>query len=185
VFLSESISSMQRVLTSLLSLCLAWNVLGVAGYDQEHLAHLSTTSDGLITCLSDQAPHDLQEAIQLAPCTLIYTFASWSGHARHLIHDRAHIQNVARQYKQAIESKRLAIVAAQIDAPPAEGDEQWKYIVDGSYWGSLAMFSESSVESKAAVDPSGGNITQAIDACLISSNHSAPPTESATPKDEL
>lgn len=176
---------MQRVLTPLLSLCLAWNVLGVAGHSQEHLAHLSTTSDGLITCLFDHSSGDLQEAIHLAPCTLIYSFASWSGHARHLIHERAHIQNVASQYREAIESKHLVIVAAQIDAPPPEGDEQWKYIVDGSYWGSLAMFSDSSAESKAAVDPAGGNITQVIDICLTSSNYPAPPTESVTPKDEL
>jgi hypothetical protein len=176
------------VVTSLFSLCLAWNTLCTAGHSQEHLAYLGTTSERLITCIAGHSSHDLQEAIQLAPCTLLYTFASWSGHARHLIYDRAQLQDMARQYRQAIESKRLAIVAAQINEPPEEGAEQWKYIGDGSYWGSFAMFSNSSVESKVVVVPAGKQITQAIDACLTRSNHgnhSAPLSGSTTPKDEL
>jgi hypothetical protein len=176
---------MQRLLTSFLSLCLAWNVLNVAGHSQKDLDHLSNTSDGLITCLSDHTSHNFQEAIQLAPCTLVYIFASWSGHARHLIYNRTELQNVAVQYREPIQSKHLAIVAAQINEPPAEGDEQWKYIVDGSYWGSLAMFSGSSVASKAALSPTGENIKQAIDACLTTLDHSTSSSESTIPKDEL
>lgn len=176
---------MQRIFTLGLCSWLACSVLGAVGLPHDHLAHLSTTSNGLITCLSEHGSDGLQKAIQLAPCTVLYTFASWSAHARHFIHEREKLQKVARQYMQAIESKRLAIVAASIEAPPAEGDNQWQYIMDESYWGSLAMFSDSLPESKAAVDPAGGNITMVIDTCLARSDHSAPATESTTPKDEL
>ncbi|EPQ56913.1 hypothetical protein GLOTRDRAFT_92110 [Gloeophyllum trabeum ATCC 11539] len=179
--------SMLRLLTSISIICLflACTVLGATGLTNQHLAHLSTTSGGLVTCLSDPDVHALQEAIQLTPCTLIYTFASWSGHARYLIHDREYIQNVARQYREAIESKRLAIVATQMDEPPAEGDQRWKYVINGNYWDSLAMFSSSSVQDKAAVEPTAESLALAFDACLTSHPPTSIQSESSLPKDEL
>ncbi|KAJ3538268.1 hypothetical protein NM688_g6544 [Phlebia brevispora] len=153
---------MQHVLASLFYIFALFNVLCATETSQVHLVHLNTSSGGLVTSLFSHEARDMQHAIQLAPCTLLHTFASWSAHARYFIYDQELLQTVARQFKPDIESRRLAIVVAQINDPPAEGDPVWDYIVDGSYWGSFAMFSDSLVENKVAMIPIVENITYAF-----------------------
>ncbi|KAJ3556332.1 hypothetical protein NM688_g2083 [Phlebia brevispora] len=167
---------MQHVLASLFYVFILFNVLCATESSQEYFAHLNDSSGGLVTSISSHEARDIQHAIQLAPCTLLHTFASWSAHARYFIYDQELLQTVARQYKSDIESKRLAIVVAQIDEPPAEGDPVWDYIVDGSYWGSFAIFSDSLVENKVAMAPTVENITSAINTCLTHWSNPATPS---------
>ncbi|KAF8341812.1 hypothetical protein F5887DRAFT_371643 [Amanita rubescens] len=132
------------------------------------LSHLRATTGSLVTLAPYHNSSSLYDAIQAAPCVLLYTFASWSAHAHHLILRRNLIQQIARDYSRDIQSHSLAIVAMEIFEPPVD-DASWDFIVNDAYWGSMGMFYNHSPRGMFAVgDHNSENMALAIDRCLAS-----------------
>lgn len=168
---------------------------------QDVVARLRALSDNLISAYkyipsidsitqspsssNEVLPLELMRAIQATPCTLLYVYARWNGHAMAYLsglHDPDNIPVLARlalSRRAAIETGQLCLLIVETNEAPKSlahtitedsGKLQFDHMIDdGKYWSSLSLISLACVRPVFIWASTGQDlwtVDSLLDSCL-------------------